>query len=277
MTKDRIFEEEDWRAYMEGTHANIHRMHRTLGKVPSDPRCRFCAIPFAGTGGWVARHLSQKNRQWEKNPNLCQRCVTEIGKGDVVGAEVEMSFLFADVRKSSELARRLGNREFTQVMSRFYERATSTLFAHDALLDKIVGDEVVGFFIPFMAGKEHAARAVEAARAMFAAVGYGSEAGPWLRLGAGVHTGPSFIGFVSRGLDSEFTALGDTINVTAHLAAQAKAGEILITEAVGAAIETEGLERRHLSLKGHEVDALVVSIDERPAVEAGLDAPASGS
>ena len=106
---------------------------------------------------------------------------------------------------------------------------------------------------------------------MFAAVGYGSEAGPWLRLGAGVHTGPSFIGFVPRGLDSEFTALGDTINVAAHLAAEAKAGEILITEAVGAALETSGLERRHLSLKGHEVDALVVSIDERPGVEAGLD------
>src|SRR5262245_38606253 len=274
MAKSQIFEEDDWRAYMEGTHANIHRMHRTLGKVPSDPRCRFCAIPFAGTGGWVARRLSQKNRPWEKNPNLCQRCVTGIGKGEVVGAEVEMSFLFADVRKSSELARRLGTRGFTQVMQRFYESATTTLFAHDALLDKIVGDEVVGFFIPFMAGTEHAAKAVETAKALFAAVGYGSEAGPWLRLGAGVHTGPSFIGFVSRGLDSEFTALGDTINVAAHLAAQAKAGEILITEAVGAALADDGvaLERRHLSLKGHEIDGLVIAIDERPGVEAGLDA-----
>jgi len=262
MAKDQIFEEEDWRAYMEGTHANIHRMHRTLGKVPSDPRCRFCAIPFAGTGGWVARRLSQKNRPWEKNPNLCRRCVTSIGKAEIMGAEVGMSFLFADVRASSELARRLGNREFTQIMQRFYTVATQTLFDHDAVLDKIVGDEVVGFFIPFMAGTGHAARAVETARALFGAVGYGSEAGPWLRLGAGIHTGPTFLGFVSRGLDSEFTALGDTINVAAHLAAQAKAGEILITDAVGAALETEGLERRHLSLKGHEVDALVIAVDD---------------
>jgi adenylate cyclase len=258
-------QEEDWRAYMEGTHRNIHRMHRTLGIVPTDPRCRFCAIPFAGAGGWVARHLSQKNRPWEKNPNLCRRCVTGIGKGEVVGAELEISFLFADVRASSELARRLGNRGFTEVMQRFYTVATRTLFDHDALLDKIVGDEVVGFFIPFMAGTEHAARAVEAARALFAAVGYGSETGPWLRLGAGVHTGPSFIGFVSRGLDSEFTALGDTINVAAHLAAQAGPGEILVTRAVGAALETSGLERRHLSLKGHEVDAFVISVADLPA------------
>jgi adenylate cyclase len=272
--KERIFQEEDWRAYMEGTHQNIHRMHRTLGRIPTDPRCRFCAVPFAGAGGWIARHLSETNRPWEKNPNLCRRCVTEIGKGEVVGAEVEMSFLFADVRASSELARRLGTRDFTMVMQRFYAAAAETLFEHDALLDKIVGDEVVGFFIPFMAGTEHAARAVETARALFAAVGYGSEAGPWLRLGAGVHTGPSFIGFVSRGLDSEFTALGDTINVAAHLAAKANAGEILITEAVGAALEDDAvqLERRHLSLKGHEIDGLVISIDERPGVQAGLEA-----
>jgi class 3 adenylate cyclase len=63
---------------------------------------------------------------------------------------------------------------------------------------------------------------------------------------------------VSRGLDSEFTALGNTINVSAHLAAAARAGEILVTEEVRAALGVEGLERRHLSLKGHEVDAYVV-------------------
>jgi adenylate cyclase len=271
MTKSQIMPEEDWRAYLEGTHRNIHRAKRVLGRFPTDPRCRMCSIPFAGAGGWVARHLSEKSRPWEKNPNLCRRCVTGMSNGEIVGTEVDVSFLFADVRGSSELARRLGDRDFTYVMQRFYETATAGLFDHDALLDKIVGDEVVGFFLPFMAGPSHAARAVEAARAIFTGVGYGSETGPWLRLGAGVHTGPSFVGFVPRGLDSEFTALGDTINVAAHLAAEAKAGEILITEAVGAALETSGLERRHLSLKGHEVDALVVSIDARPGVEAGLD------
>jgi adenylate cyclase len=254
---------------MEGTHRNIHRMKRTLGWLPTDPRCRFCHIPFAGAGGWVARHVSKANLPWEKNPSLCRRCVFETSKGEVIGAEVQASFLFADVRGSSELARRLGDREFTEVMQRFYELSTQTLWDHDALLDKFVGDEVVGFFIPFMAGPGHAERAVEAARALFRGVGYGTEAGPWLSLGAGVHTGPSFIGFVSRGLDSEFTALGNTINLAAHLAAEARAGEILITDAVGASLETSGLERRPLSLKGHELDALVIAVDERGPATAG--------
>jgi hypothetical protein len=39
---------------------------------------------------------------------------------------------------------------------------------------------------------------------------------------------------------------------------------------VGAALETEVLERRHLSLKGHEVDALVIAVD-------GVSTPSTGA
>jgi adenylate cyclase len=260
MSKARVVPEDEWRAYLEGTHRNIHRAHRTLGLLPTDPRCRLCSIPFGGPGGWLLRRLSPANRPWEKNPNLCRRCVTGMSRDEIVGTVVEMSFLFADVRGSSDLARRLGDRAFTQVMRRFYVAATHTLFEHDALLDKFVGDEVVGFFLPLMAGQEHARRAVEAAGAMLRAVGYGTEEGPWLPLGAGVHTGPSFVGFVPRGLDSEFTAMGNTINVAAHLAAAARAGEILITEEVRAVLGAEDLDRRRLSLKGHEVDAYAIDV-----------------
>lgn len=263
MAKSRVVSEDEWRAFLEGTHRSLRRARRTLGLLPSDPRCRFCAVPFRGPGGWLARHVSKTNLPWEKNPSLCRRCVVNISADEIVGTDAEISFLFADVRGSSELARRLGDRSFTEVMQRFYAVATATLFEHDALLDKFVGDEVVGFFLPFVAGRDHARRAVETARSLFAAVGYGTEAGPWLPLGAGVHTGRSFVGFVSRGLDSEFTAFGDTINIAAHLAEAARPGEILITEAVGASLETAGLERRDLSLKGLEIDALVIEVEGR--------------
>ena len=162
-----------------------------------------------------------------------------LGSAEVMGAEVDVSFLFADIRRSSDLAREMGTFEFTHLMQRFYAVATEVLFDHEALLDKFVGDEVVGFFLPFMAGEDHARVAVETARALFDAAGYGSTEGPWLQLGAGVHTGSAFVGYISRGEASEFTALGDTINVAAHLAATAAPGEILITDAVAASLETE--------------------------------------
>jgi adenylate cyclase len=254
--------EEQWRDVILATDPTVHKLRRLLGRVPADPRCRLCYRPFRGPGGALLRRISDSNRPWDKNPTLCRRCVLNLDAFEVVGAEVPASFLFADVRRSSELARSLGTREFTLLMQRFYAVATEVLFEHQALLDKIVGDEVVGFYLPFMAGEQHAAAAVDTAQALFRAVGYGSSEGPWLPLGAGVHTGEAFVGWVSRGEASEFTALGDTINVAAHLAAQAGPGEVLVTEAVRAALEADGLERRHLSLKGHEVEAFVLRAPE---------------
>jgi adenylate cyclase len=152
--------------------------------------------------------------------------------------------------------------EFTRLMQRFYTTATDVLVDHDALVDKFVGDEAVAFFLPFMAGQRHASRAVETARALFDAVGYGSGEGPWLPLGAGVHTGTAFVGLVSRGAMYEFTALGDVPNIAAHLAAQARPGEILMTEDVATMSGSEELERRRVSLKGHPVDARVLVVED---------------
>ncbi len=276
MPKSNMLSEDEWRSLLEGRHPVAHKSRRIRGLFPADPRCRLCYTPFRGPGGFLLRRLSRVNDPWEKNPSLCRRCVLQISAFDVMGAEVPVSFLFVDVRKSSELARQLGTREFTLLMQRFYSEATRALFEHEALLDKIVGDEVVGFFLPFMLGDRHPEAAVETARSIFRAVGYGTDEGPWVPLGAGVHTGPAFVGYVSRGEQSEFTALCDTINVAAHLAAQAGAGEILVTEAVGAAIGTGALERRHVSLKGYELDAFVVSIDERARSSAGAQADVEG-
>jgi len=250
--------QEEWKAFLEGTHPVILRGARLFGHLPSGPRCRMCSAPFGPPIGNVFRRYGFT--PWEKNPNLCMRCLNGLEEQAVSGAEVESSFLFADVRRSSELARELGTWEFTRLMQRFYEVATAVLLRNDALLDKFVGDEVVGFFLPFMAGKEHASRAVGAAEELLAATGHGDPGGPWLPMGAGVHTGEAFVGLVSRGGSSEFTALGDVPNVAAHLAGQARVGEVLVTEAVAASSggRWDGLERRRLSLKGHSVEAVVV-------------------
>jgi hypothetical protein len=47
-------------------------------------------------------------------------------------------------------------------MGRFYDTATDVLVRHDAIVDKFVGDEVIGIFVPSMAGQQHARRAIDA-------------------------------------------------------------------------------------------------------------------
>jgi len=168
------------------------------------------------------------------------------------GAEIHASFLFADVRGSTSLAEQVSPTEFRRQLDRFYETASHVLVEHDGIVDKFVGDEVVGMFIPAIAGEAHAARAIDAALALLAATGHGSPGGSWIPIGIGVNTGLAFVGTVGPAPVTEMTALGDVVNTAARLASAAGPGELLMTAvaASAAGIDTGGHELRQLALKG---------------------------
>jgi adenylate cyclase len=186
-------------------------------------------------------------------------CFKKIGD-QPGGAEVEISLLFADIRGSTGLAERMPAHEFSQLIAKFYGTAAEAVDRWDGIVDKFVGDEVVALFIPGLAGESHAENAIGAARHLMQATG-NDGADPWVPIGAGVHTGVSFVGVVGEGDATDFTALGDSVNATARLAASAAAGEILVSApaALAAALDTAGLEKRTLVLRGRgeTVDAWV--------------------
>lgn len=194
---------------------------------------------------WMGRDRSRYN------PRFCEKCDRFENPG---GAEVELTMLFADVRGSTTLAEQMSALEFGRLMNRFYVVATDVLVNTDAMVDRLVGDEVIGLYIPGMTGPAHASLAVEAAQELLKVTGHGARSGPWLPVGVGVHTGFAYVGVVggTDGNPTDFTALGDNVNITARLASQAGPGEILISEAACSAanLKLEDLERRQMELKG---------------------------
>ena len=197
----------------------------------------------------------------DNNPNLCSACFTFVTNNHG-GAEIEISMMFADIRGSTSLAETMPPGEYRALLDRFYNVAADAIFASDGFLDKFVGDEVVATFAPLLAGEQHAIRAVEAARALMKATGHGEPGGPWVPLGAGVHTGRTWMGAVGEGAAANMTALGDAVNVTARLASLAEAGEILITAdaARAAGVDTMSLPHKSLELKGRQALTEVVSL-----------------
>jgi adenylate cyclase len=241
--------EEKWRKMLtEGEPINRHIYH-LFGLLPSNPRCKTCAAPFRSWGGMLMRMIGREQSQY--NPRFCQPCERFDNPG---GAEIVLSMLFADVRGSTTLAEQMSALEFSQLMNRFYTVASRVLIKTDALVDRLIGDEVIGLYIPGFAGQEHPRRAVKAAQELLELTGHRDREGPWLPVGVGVHTGPAFVGVVGGDEDnpSDFTALGDSVNVASRLASQAGPGEILISEQAFAAadLDLEGLEQRELELKG---------------------------
>jgi adenylate cyclase len=162
--------------------------------------------------------------------------------------------LFADVRGSSVLAESMSAIEFSRLINRFFVTATDILIRVDAMVDRLIGDEVVGLFIPGLAGQDHPRKAINAAQSLLRQTGHGDPEGPWVPVGVGIHTGIAFVGVVG-GTDNrptDFTALGTNVNIASHLASQAGAGEIIISDAAYRAsrLELGSLESRQLAIKG---------------------------
>lgn len=232
-------------------------------RLPDNPRCRICYYPFEGIGGRLSKLLLGLEPS-KLNPQLCNVCERFANKFRG-GTELEVSMLFADVRGSTSLAEGIRPAEFSRQINRFYRAVTDVLFASNAFVEKLIGDEVVGFYVPGFAGADHARVAVDAARKVLEATGHKDPSGPWIPVGVGVHTGVAYIGSVeaAEGI-ADIALLGDAVNITARLASQAGPGEVVLSEATrtAAGLEPREMQYRQFSLKGKSelVDAWVMSL-----------------
>jgi adenylate cyclase len=212
-------------AFFELMNGHLPRAFTTImRRLPSDPRCRLCGAPYGGIGGTIMRRVGFGPSR--KNPTMCNTCFEKAPMG---GVEMEIGVLFADVRGFTSLAEQMAPNEVAELLNRFYESA-ATVLRRSALIDKLVGDEVMALYVPMLLSDQWEDVMLRDASDLLAAVGFGSDAEPWLRLGVGVDVGRAFVGNVGAGEVKDFTALGDVVNTAARLQSAAEAGQIVMSE-----------------------------------------------
>jgi adenylate cyclase len=251
MTQAHPAENEDlWRGLLSGDDSPIKHDRGRYRRFPGRPRCKTCLVPLGGPAASFVRLITRRAPS-SKNPNYCNLC-DEFVRTHPGGAEIEIALLFADVRGSTTLAETMSPRDFTRMMNRFYGAANRVLIDSDALVDKLVGDEVIGLYLPFL-GPARVRMAIDAARKLLEATGHEDDSEPWIPVGAGVHAGLAYVGAVgTQDTVADFTALGDAVNVAARLASLAKSGEVLISEEAHdvSGLDLTDLPVRRLELRG---------------------------
>ena len=216
-----------WLAMLTGEDPSIAQVRRVWRRVPAAPRCKVCASPAQGLGGAVARLFW--HGPMRDNPLLCKACFGQLAKQGPGGAELEISVVFADVRDSTGLAERTSASQFRGLIQQYYRSTAVAIDDNGGIVDKFMGDGVMALFIPVIAGVDHARRAIEAGRAILGTVERDGLGRQGLHVGAGVHTGAAFVGVVGSNDKTDFTALGDTVNIAARLGAAAGPGELLVS------------------------------------------------
>lgn len=169
---------------------------------------------------------------------------------------------FWDIRKFSALcaALRAHPESIAEFLQDYFGTAAKVIFEHGGVLDKFIGDGVMGLFGALVDarddGDSDAVAAVTSACAM--SVQFDALVERWtprwqkrtpeditIGLGCGIHTGEVLVGNVGTEFRKEYTALGPHVNFTQRLVSIAESGDIIIS----ASTETMVRSQFHLKFK----------------------------
>ena len=160
------------------------------------------------------------------------------------GINQKITVLFADIRGFTSFSEKENPERVVGLLNRYFTAMSEIIFAYGGTLDKYIGDGLMALFGAPNASPEDSKNALKTAVAMqkklktlneeLAAEGYNR-----VEIGIGLHTGIATIGYIGSEQRSEYTAIGDTVNLASRLEHNARGGQILISEATAA--ECEGL------------------------------------
>ncbi|MDI1243259.1 MAG: adenylate/guanylate cyclase domain-containing protein [bacterium] len=156
------------------------------------------------------------------------------------GVNQTITVLFADIRGFTAISEREKPEKVVGLLNKYFSAMSEIIFAHGGTLDKYIGDGLMAIFGAPTVGEEDALNAVKAAVTMqkqvaklnaeLRAEGYEN-----IAIGIGLHTGEATIGYIGSDKRSEYTAIGDTVNLAARLESNAGGGQVLMSEATAAA------------------------------------------
>jgi adenylate cyclase len=175
---------------------------------------------------------------------------------------LEIGVLFADLRGFTSDSGSRTPAEVGTELRRFYAHAEKVFFP-EALIDKLIGDEVMALYVPPFVrpptvGVDDEVRRliahlmVEHARQLLERVGYGTSSVPDFNIGIGLDFGEAFVGNIGDTAVHDFTAVGDVVNTASRLQAHAAAGEVVLSARVAHLLPEPVGAPEQLVLKGKQ-------------------------
>lgn len=224
----------------------------------------------------AANYLIEKKRK-QKVLNafrkyVAPQVVEEIAKqGDFTiklgGENRDIAVLFVDIRGFTTMSEALEPEKVVEILNEYLSLTTQSIFNNSGTLDKFVGDATMAVFNSPFDLPDYEFKAVCAAmdivkggeeleKVLFEK--YGRSVG----FGVGVNVGPAVVGNVGCDFRMDFTAIGDTVNTAARLEANAKKGQVLISDVLYERVKdrVEVNEIGQIPLKGKSNGVMVYEV-----------------
>lgn len=153
------------------------------------------------------------------------------------GESREIAVLFVDIRGFTPMSENLTPEQVVDILNSYLELTTNSIFNNGGTLDKFIGDATMAVFNAPFDLDDYVFKAIKTALDIVAGGDaieskflekYGRSVG----FGVGVNCGPAVVGNIGCSFRMDYTAIGDTVNTAARLEANAKRGQVLISEQV---------------------------------------------
>jgi adenylate cyclase len=181
-------------------------------------------------------------------PQLAGRIAGQ--RGDVVlgGDRRRVVVLFSDIRGFTEVAESLPPDQMAAQLNEYFAAMVECVFRHEGALDKFIGDALMAYWGAPVSEVDDVDRAIRAALDMQRELAelnarWTDEGRSALHAGIGINYGDAFVGNIGSPRRLEYTLIGDTVNLASRLCGLARGGEVLVTDAVRAAL-TESVSLR---------------------------------
>jgi class 3 adenylate cyclase/CheY-like chemotaxis protein len=190
----------------------------------------------------------------------------------------EISVVFCDLRGFTTFSETAEPEESLAVLRDYHQAVGAAVFRHEGTLEHFAGDGVMVWFNDPVPQEDHALRAIRMAVAVRERMAEQFEKwekrGHTLGFGAGIAMGHATLGRIGFEGRYDYGAVGNVTNLAQRLSAEAKPGQILVSQRVFGAIESavESESVGELVLKGYSrpmpaYSVLALRALARPAVD----------
>jgi adenylate cyclase len=137
------------------------------------------------------------------------------------GQARDITVLFSDIRGFTTMSESHTPEQIVALLNRYFSLQVEIIFRHGGTLDKFIGDAIMAFWGAPQEDPQHAAHAVAAAIEMEACLlkfkeELGEE-GKDFDVGIGIHSGKAVVGFIGSNERMDYTAIGDTVNLSSRI------------------------------------------------------------
>jgi two-component system, NtrC family, sensor kinase len=177
------------------------------------------------------------------SPQVAKLVTSEDGAKLLEGHRRQITVVFCDLRNFTAFAESAEPEEVLGVLRDYHRAMGELIVKHQGTLEHFAGDGMMVFFNDPLPVERHELQAVRMACAMRES--FDGMARMWqkrgyeLGFGVGIATGYATLGRIGFEGRYDYGAIGNVVILAQRLSAEAKAGQILLSQRVQAAVETD--------------------------------------